>query len=250
MNCRHIEELIPLYVEGDLDADNSGAVLSHAQICASCSELIAEYEESQRWLHSYTPPHFDDASLDDLKLDVLRGIHAQRMRPSFLQRLSEHWTRRQAFATSAALLIIFAAIGFYVYQRKANEAPVHSSLAAGRDAEQKEQSPEVAPRLEDRKQAPRAFFVGKQRPGRASAARSGTVARVFKSREPLVERPDAGSVELARARATANSAHDEPATSDEMLRIEIQTSDPSIRIIWFLPKESDAHQTKNTTETE
>jgi len=34
----------------------------------------------------------------------------------------------------------------------------------------------------------------------------------------------------------------------EMLRIEIQTSDPSIRIIWFAPKETDSQQSRPVTD--
>src|SRR5262245_56654081 len=48
--------------------------------------------------------------------------------------------------------------------------------------------------------------------------------------------------EITRARS--NSAFD----SKRMLRIEIQTSDPNIRIIWFAPKENDFHQSKPATD--
>jgi len=36
--------------------------------------------------------------------------------------------------------------------------------------------------------------------------------------------------------------------SKDMLRIEIQTSDPLIRIIWFAPRESDSPPTKPATD--
>jgi hypothetical protein len=35
---------------------------------------------------------------------------------------------------------------------------------------------------------------------------------------------------------------------ESMTRIEIQTSDPTIRIIWFAPKETESHQNKPATD--
>jgi hypothetical protein len=45
-----------------------------------------------------------------------------------------------------------------------------------------------------------------------------------------------------------NEVSDVVGRSREMLRIEIQTGDPSIRIIWFAPKETDLHPSKPATD--
>src|SRR5215216_1883021 len=103
MTCRRIEKLIPLYVEGDLNTELTEQVRSHAKSCANCNGLVAEYKESQRWLRSFEPPHFDDALLDDLKLGVLEKINGEETHASFLNRLAQHWTRRLVFAASVAL---------------------------------------------------------------------------------------------------------------------------------------------------
>jgi hypothetical protein len=44
------------------------------------------------------------------------------------------------------------------------------------------------------------------------------------------------------------SRNDGEVDSRPMLRIEFQTSDPNIRIIWFAPSQTDSHQTKPATE--
>ncbi|HVG18042.1 MAG TPA: zf-HC2 domain-containing protein, partial [Blastocatellia bacterium] len=137
MNCRRIEKLIPLYVEGDLGVDEAGAVLSHVVACARCNNLVAEYEQSQRWLRSYTPPDFDDASLRDLKLGVLREIEGRRARVTFLDSLAGRWTPRLVIAASAAFLIILAALAFHVYRQKTNEAPGRDDLAGGGAGQEK-----------------------------------------------------------------------------------------------------------------
>jgi hypothetical protein len=256
MNCRRIEELIPLYVGGDLDSDKAGAVASHTLTCAGCNEMVAEYEESQRWLRTYTPPRFDDASLNDMKLSVLREIKGRKSQVTFLNSLAACWTRRLALATSAAFLIIFAALAFYVYQNKAGVASDGNNMAAGGGAAQEKQSPEIAPvpenspGLEAAKLAPGATFIRRHRRRLAGSARRGTVARSLKNKEPLAEPPDMKAVRQAVAGETKDTLTSERATSPGVLRIEIQTSDPSIRIIWFSPKETEAHHTKPITETD
>ena len=72
MNCRRIEELIPLYVEGDLETGKADAVLTHTQACAHCNQIIAEYKASQDWLRSGDVPDFDDASLDALRAGAMK----------------------------------------------------------------------------------------------------------------------------------------------------------------------------------
>jgi hypothetical protein len=250
MNCRRIEKLIPLYVGGDLEVDKAGAVLSHTLGCARCNKLVAEYEESQRWLRSYTPPDFDDASLDDLKAGVLREINGRRTQVTFINSVAGRLRRRLVLATSAAFLIIFAALGFYVYQHKPNEASGPVDLEAGREAGQEKQSPEIEPQLKVTKQALRADFIRKRHRRPVTAARSEAVAASIKDREPLVESPDVKAPDQARAGEIKDTLSGEQGTSPQMLRIEIQTNDPSIRIIWFSPKENSAPQTKPATETD
>jgi hypothetical protein len=250
MNCRRVEKLIPLYVEGELEVDKAGAVLAHTLACARCNKLAAEYEESQRWLRSYAPPDFYDASLYDLKLSVLREINGRRARVTFLNSVAGLWRRRLVLATSAAFLIIFAALGVYIYQHKANEAPARDDTVAGGEAVQEEQTPELAQRPEVTKQALRAGFIRKRNRRPATVARGETLAGSVKNRGPSIERRDMKAVEQARTGETKDTLSGEGAASPGVLRIEIQTSDPSIRIIWFSQRENSADQTKPNTETD
>jgi hypothetical protein len=50
-------------------------------------------------------------------------------------------------------------------------------------------------------------------------------------------------VELGSPHEVAITQRDVKDDSPEMLRIEIQTADPNIRIIWFTPKVADSPQT-------
>jgi hypothetical protein len=244
MNCRRIEKLIPLYVEGDLDIEQADAVRSHAKSCANCGGLVAEYEESQRWLRSFMPPHFDDALLDDLKLGVLKEIKRQEMPVPFLNRLAGHWTRRLVLASSVALLIIFGVLALYNYQDD------HNDLVAGGGEEQKEQSPEVASPTKDVEKAPRANSIIRRPRHTATARRREVAAKRRTNPDPIVKQPGKQSIEPAVAIETDDWLLGDPATSEDMLRIEIQTSDPNIRIIWFSPKENNSNPSRPITDTE
>ncbi len=116
MNCRRVEKLIPLYVEGDLAPGIADRLTSHLDWCGRCNWLADEYRESQGWLRTSEPPEFDEALLDNLKAGVLSRIEETSARPSLLASLVQQWSRRQVLALSAALLIIFGALVFYIYQ--------------------------------------------------------------------------------------------------------------------------------------
>jgi len=87
MNCRRVEKLIPLYVEGDLASGIADRLASHLEWCGRCNWLADEYKESQSWLRSSEPPEFDEAALNGLKAGVLRQIAETSARPSLLPSL-------------------------------------------------------------------------------------------------------------------------------------------------------------------
>jgi hypothetical protein len=243
MNCRRVEKLIPLYVEGDLAPGIADRLTSHLDWCGRCNWLADEYRESQGWLRTSEPPEFDEAFLDNLKAGVLSRIEETSARPSLLASLVQQWSRRQVLALSAALLIIFGALVFYIYQVRTRANP--SVLEA------------VEPPPNDEMKRPNEPRLAATNPGRADGVglrkpRHGKSYATTRSRggnppsaEQTFERPFVSQTHRLKDSATASA---EPAVllpssgddSPEMLRIEIQTSDPNIRIIWFAPKEVES----------
>jgi hypothetical protein len=59
-----------------------------------------------------------------------------------------------------------------------------------------------------------------------------------KNVEPLIELPPIGGI-----------ANGDAIFNREMTRIEFQTADPNIRIIWLTPKDPDSSSTKPNTNT-
>jgi anti-sigma factor RsiW len=233
---------MPLYVEDDLRPVLANRVAAHLEWCGKCNWLADEYKESQGWLRGSTPPEFDNALLDSVKNGALAQIAARNRRPSRWAALAIHLNRRQVFALSAAALVIVATFVIYAYQSRMKDAGVIESV---------KQAPDQAPQID-------------QRPNVSSAAETALEAslppqpsvpktsRHSLKHFPRVVRPaEKEKLEVARSEAAVLPDAPSPnlaSDSKDMLRIEIQTSDPLIRIIWFAPRESDSPPTKPATD--
>jgi hypothetical protein len=245
MNCRRVEKLIPLYVEGDLASGIADRLASHLEWCGRCNWLADEYKESQSWLRSSEPPEFDEASLTGLKAGVLRRIAETSAKPSLLASLAQQWSRRQVFALSAAMLIIFGVVVFYIYQ--ARMSVKLQVVEAVKQAPDTEGPPSNEPgHIPD---TGTATGAGLSKPHHSKnlaniRARAGTPIILEQTFEPpfvsQMNPPEqSGTSSAGLADKLPGDANDPPG----MLRIEIQTSDPNIRIIWFAPKEVESPKT-------
>jgi hypothetical protein len=241
MLCTHAEKLIPLFAGDDLPPREADALRRHLEFCANCRRLASEFKESREWLREFTAPEFDEATLDGMRDSVLRDIGRIENRSRRLQWIVPGWNLRFAFATSLALLLIGSLLGLVINRRQSPHDPESNRAEA---------------RKGDSDQAK--FPPGKTRDDRANgdkqAASRKTDRRKF-MREPikreLGESPQTEGQMVDPDLITQNtdtvgpttdpSVAPDPATTDpdanqDALRIEIQTADPNIRIIWFAPK--------------
>jgi anti-sigma factor RsiW len=229
MNCRRIEELIPLYVSGDVDRRLSGEVQSHLKTCGGCAELAAQYEASRNWL-SGAPPEFDEARLADVKRGIMREIENAKPQAGLFELMSEPIARTLLRPAVAAglLLVVFGALTFWLYaERQGSKPPTQAVVTEDKDA-----SEQVA-RDSHRDATPSA----KKQPQHTGMNHHTRAAGVSSNRRPrsigVTEEQVITQIAEAKNEAQSPSAVD----SDGMLRIEIQTVDPNIRIIWFAPRE-------------
>ncbi|HXC16951.1 MAG TPA: zf-HC2 domain-containing protein [Holophagaceae bacterium] len=168
MSSRHVTDLLPLWIEGDLDARESRAVDAHLAACGRCRTEAGALRESQAWLKSAAPPPFSVEDRDELRQAVLVRIQAPERRVPKVG-----WI---ASLAAAALLIVFL---------RPHRATAIAALPP-------------APPLP----APRSFAL-----------------------LPVVK-------PLRTVRHTLPPPL-EPAAGPGASRIEIQTSNPQIRIIWL-----------------
>ena len=248
MNCRRIEQLLPLYVEGDLKSSLTIQIASHLELCGRCNWLADEFKESQSWLRSHEAPVFDDAFVGDLKRSVLARVAEPGARASLFSSWITNWNRRQLLALAATLLLVVGMLTRYFYQSQARpNSNVISIASDSQDATKKEDrnlSPKESATGADLKPKP---FAVKRRHSFNPHMRAAIATPNLDVRPP---RPEEEVVSQANSIERVNSSADVVPDSGDMLRIEIQTSDPNIRIIWFAPKEVDHRPAKPLTDTQ
>lgn len=240
MNCRRIEELIPLYVEGDLDQSSTAGVQAHVRSCAACRELAAEYEASQAWLHAYEVPDFDEAFVDGVRRGVMRELAGHETRLPFVERLKGWLTPRRMAV--AALMIIFMALTLVIYSSRPR-----------RDRDSHNQAKDLpTPGLEKNSEGLKVASEAKPDPGRRrerQAPRRALPVLVKSPRRPGVEPRQALARQPSMRPEAPVTDGGPPTYNQEMLRIEFQTADPNIRIIWLTPKPSDPEASEPMDET-
>ena len=249
MNCRRIEQLLPLYVGGDLKSSLTAQIGSHLEWCGRCNWLADEFKEGQSWIRLYESPVFDEAFVGDLKRSVLEQVAAQQSRASSLTSWIRQWNRRQVLALAAACFVVAGMLALYLYQSRARfNSAIVSKAASSEGSAGTHVKPDAVT-----KAAPGASFKAEQvAVKRHHSFNKHTAGSEIASRqlEAPPPRPHEGGSAHAKAIEQMDNSTDVPANSRDMLRIEIQTSDPNIRIIWFAPKEVDRQPTKPLTNTQ
>jgi anti-sigma factor RsiW len=218
MRCDEIEKLVPLYVEGDLPARRAERVRRHVEGCAACRSLLDGFRSSQRWLHGARAPEVGGAALEALRRTVWRRIEAEPPRSAAWREIERIWAgmrRWVAQPTMATLALFVVVTGSFALSR------VTATSSAGRPGHTRWTT------------APASDGAGS---AGAPAGRAAGEARPEAPSEPMLAQ---ASADLGGDGAERDPTSDEPG-ADDSLRIEIQTRDPDVRIIWFSPTEDRA----------
>jgi len=240
MKCRRVKKLLPLYVEGDLASNRAEQISAHLEWCGQCNWLADEYTESQTWLHTNEAPEFDQEFLDHFKSGVMRRLEETAARPSLLTSIAQHWSRRQMLAMSGVMIIAVGMVVLYIYQARMDlKTPI---VETAKKPTQPEETPRDDPRVTvDRTQEhPTVPSKHSTRHSNQMAHKAGPVTD---SQEPPLFSQVNRWIELGTPNETAITQKDGTDDLPEMLRIDFQTADPNIRIIWFTPRVTDGPHT-------
>jgi Putative zinc-finger len=231
MLCAHAEKLIPLFAGDDLPAREADALRLHLESCANCRRLAAEFEESREWLREFSAPPFDEATLDDMRDSVLRDLGRFENRSRRPQWIVLGWNLQ--FIASMSMLLLIVLVAAYAYR--------------GRRPRPTSDKKDVVITNPSRNQNNEGFKVN---PSPVPAQRSWR-KRARRIIEPPSVKPDhAPDREIAHMSFSSSPINIEPALFNrEMTRIEFQTADPNIRIIWLTPKDSNSSSTKPAINT-
>lgn len=225
MNCKNVEELLPLYVGRDLEAERVRQIKAHIQSCTECAGSAREYVEANQLLKAAEPPQFSEATYAAVRRNVLREIERKSSAPTLIEFLMRPLSLRVTWAVSAAVMVVVCAFAYYFLADRMSGRPYGQQAVEKRDTgvkkalDQRATAPTgtagVPPALATSSNKPRL----NQRVWHSTRAGGTPAVPVRSASDSPVEPKDAST--------------DTAATSDKILRLEIQTSNPNIRIIWF-----------------
>ena len=233
MNCKQVEELLPLYAGRDLEEKRATLVAEHVQTCAACARVADEYRESVQLSGQFAPPIFSEAVYAGIRQRVLREIETEATAPSWSQTIKGVFRPRFTWAIASVLLMLVSIFAIYFLMNKGN---VEQQLANTPPAEVQPGTREhtsSAPQQDKRTdRSPSATVInpGRKRPramNTASAKTTGTMSTA----QNVSPQPNSILEPM-------EFPHQDSAASAKPLRVEIQTKDPKIRIIWFVQTET------------
>jgi len=244
MNCKHVQELLPLYVGRDLAEKSAQMVTAHVQSCAECAGSADEYRETRQLLQQFAPPPVSEAVYAGIRQRVLRGIEKEPTAPGLARLLDDLFRPRLRWAVATALLLAVCVSAFYYVANRANDRRTGQQLAESGGTVERPTSPSrkerdgLQPASADQNRGPVQGLTGRTRP---SQRRKGAGAH---------ERTRPGTLNTAETRAMTAEAFPkvdglaepdavpslDPIAPEKTLRVEMQTNDPNIRIIWFTPQ--------------
>ncbi|NOT63235.1 MAG: zf-HC2 domain-containing protein [Acidobacteria bacterium] len=206
MNCTRIAQWLPLYASSDLSDAQSVQVRAHLAQCESCATLADEYAAAREWMQGTGAPEFDETFFAELRYGVRQKLAAQSVRAAW-------WTLRWQPLVVAVALLLLMIFSLRLFQTKGvpptNIAKRHAPL------QQPEAVPTPIPPINELAQT--------QKP-RVPWRKHGRALRIKQEEKDTI---------VATATEPARVDEVEKVAEPVMSRIEIQTADPNIRIIWL-----------------
>ncbi len=240
MNCSQIEKFLPLFISTDLEPNQSAIVAAHLANCAACQIEAERLSVSQNWLQNLAAPEFSETQFAQMRANVFAQIEtagAQKIvRPWF------GWQLKFGMAAVALLVVIVTALitirqsSSQIVSVAQREFPNPSNPVATASGTMPRA---VASRLTTRTKK----FV--KRIGARTASTPLITETIAPSKESQID-----NTALAGKLPALQVPNEQPQNdAPEMLRIEIQTADPNIKIIWLTPKDILAMQTNAATDS-
>lgn len=246
MRCTNLAKLLPLYVEGDLSANEALKVRAHLSACDRCSELAEEFRISQERLHTLAAPEFDEEFYESIRGSVLTAINARPVtRSSFFVMLRQPFFQRPMVAACLLLLIAFGALSAILYSKLSKSSDrmlaVESGLREINPGQFTESSENLAGNASISRADERRFSRTSPASGNLARQKLLLGAQVVAQAEALT-RQSSNAASTGAAKTAANdgaASSTSAAATGAIARMEIQTSDPNIRIIWLARKPSE-----------
>lgn len=230
MNCKDVQELLPLHVGGDLAAKKAQALTAHLEDCSACRASAAEYRESFQLTKNSQAPVFSAEFYDEIRQSVLSDIARDSItpRPWFpFVLLPQTWRLRPEWAIASVLVI--AVFAFYLFGNREDSRDM--TVKAPASHHEKEVVPTKSPEGAGPLVTPSTFDKATERVvsnGSAIVRKPRLHKGTRAIKQPTyTAQPISIPEESVAASPAASKASETP------LRVEMQTNNSNIRIIWF-----------------
>jgi hypothetical protein len=236
MNCIKVEKLLPLYAGHDLSGRRERLIAAHLRSCTACSVAAAEYREAREIILRFTPPAFSSELYADIRKSVWQQIETESRVPTFFETIAAWFQPRFVWTAAAALLVILSVVGAYFSARRFTGRPEAIANIPGTVQQPQNKLGEtVAGFSNANKRTTESHQVNiparQRKPGRMVVPdQAGSVAAY--SPDAQVTKIESSSPIIGTENLDLGSG-----TSAGTLRMEIQTRDPNIRIIWFTQRD-------------
>ena len=228
MNCKQAEELLPLYAGRELEEKRAMLVTEHVQTCVACARVADEYRESVQLTEQFAPPVFSEAVYAGIRQRVLREIKTEAMGPAWSQTIASLFRPRLRWAIAGVLLIVVSLFAIYFIVNRGNDEQQLAGKPPAKVQPGTTEPSNSGPQGGNRADLPPSVNTGWKEQQLAGVPQP----QRKRSRATL-----AGRMNTDLAKAPDFPARDSAALV-KTLRVEIQTKDPKIKIIWFVQQET------------
>jgi len=260
MDCARNEKLLALQAGGDLPDAQARALSAHLRECEDCRRTAADFAAGRELLALHEPPEFDAAFFDAVRRNVLREIDGGPPPPPAFARLTALLFGRRALALAACVAFLVVAGSMALYLREGREGAGSGPRQLAGSPRETQPEPAAAPvinspAIRDAERQPKttativASLPHRKQLG-ATLRRATRAKRDARMSEPLAPAFVAAAAPDDTQAVNTASPGEEAASMSEvavleapagrkMLRIELQTGDPNVRIIWLTPQEPE-----------
>jgi anti-sigma factor RsiW len=145
MSCSQFEELIALYIEGDLPERNIRPVEEHLKLCPACREFAEELTASQSALKALGSEPVDEALYSQMRQRVLTEIGARQ---------ATAWPI-WVYALAASCMVVLAVWAFLEHRPAQPPREEAAHISRPQDSRPAEPAPRlIVPRLLPRTRGP------------------------------------------------------------------------------------------------
>ena len=211
MNCKNVEPLLSLYVGRDLEEEQSRLVAAHLQCCAECGVAADEYARTSQLLQEYEAPLFSDevyAGIREHVLDEIQAESSTRVSPGIFSHLFLALVQPRMRWITAAVLLAISVPALYLSRKPSHQLPNDQPVAVRSE-------------------------IRNESAGSSSFSNKGQ-DHTATTHPPIIRKrkANAGVVATNRSRKLDKT---QPSSAQAPLRVEMQTSNRNIRIIWLSP---------------